>query len=54
MPSHLLFIQFPNPSRNQNDVISLIYQDVHFIVFVWSQLDGGKVEQKNNGVGLRY
>ena len=24
-----------------------------FIVFVWSQLDGGKVEQKNNGISSR-
>ena len=23
---------------------------VQIIVFVWSQLDGGKVEQKNNGI----
>ena len=24
-----------------------------YIVFVWSQLDGGKVEQKNNGISSR-
>ena len=23
---------------------------IKFIVFIWSQLDGGKVEQKNNGI----
>ena len=25
----------------------------YYIVFVWSQPDGGKVEQKNNGISSR-
>ena len=27
--------------------------NVDIIVFVWSQLDGGKVEPKNNGISFR-
>ena len=31
----------------------ILVMRIRIIVFVWSQLDGGKVEQKNNGISSR-